>query len=212
MSKTETDAAAEAEAEAEFDNDNDNENDTETGTESGTGFDTDADMDRDARAEAGQEAFDPDVTGYFPAIRDTDEDADEDEDADADTAEDVDTAAGAQAPGAFEPNAGYAEPGIVDDGTAGAGVPVGATGPAVAEDRLAHMRQIQLAFIDDPRQAALDAQDLLDAALRSAIEELAGDRDSLQGDPPLDGDGYDTERMRLVVRRSRQVLDALTAV
>ena len=78
----------------------------------------------------------------------------------------------------------------------------------MADDRLAQMQEIQLAFIDDPRQAALDAQNLLEDVLRTLAADLYRQRDELQN-APLDGDP-DTERMRLAVRRSRQLVETLT--
>ena len=79
--------------------------------------------------------------------------------------------------------------------------------PSAGADHFARMQEIQLAFIDDPRQAALDAENLLADVLQSFTEELTRQRDALQSSP-ADG-APDTERMRLAVRRSRQLIDAL---
>ena len=79
--------------------------------------------------------------------------------------------------------------------------------PMTAMDHSARMQEIQVAFIDDPRQAALDADDLLADVLQSFTAELARQRDALNGSS---ADGVpDTERMRLAVRRSRQLIDTL---
>ena len=79
--------------------------------------------------------------------------------------------------------------------------------PMTAMDHSARMQEIQVAFIDDPRQAALDADDLLAEVLQSFTAELARQRDALHS-PSADG-APDTERMRLAVRRSRQLIDTL---
>lgn len=79
--------------------------------------------------------------------------------------------------------------------------------PMVTTDYSARMQEIQVAFIDDPRQAALDADDLLADVLQSFTAELARQRDALN---TSSADGVpDTERMRIAVRRSRQLIDTL---
>jgi hypothetical protein len=80
--------------------------------------------------------------------------------------------------------------------------------PFTPTDHYARMQEIQVAFIDDPRKAALDAEDLLSDVLKSFADELARQRDTLQSSP---ADGVpDTERMRLAVRRSRELIDVLS--
>jgi hypothetical protein len=68
-------------------------------------------------------------------------------------------------------------------------------------------REVQWRFVDDPRAAADEAQALLaeivdrfSATVTSRKRELDGWRD---------GDGADTEQMRMVVRRYRHLLDRL---
>jgi len=79
--------------------------------------------------------------------------------------------------------------------------------PMTVTDHSARMQEIQVAFIDDPRQAALDADDLLAEVIQSFTAQLARQRDALHSSS---ADGVpDTERMRLAVRRSRQLIDAL---
>jgi hypothetical protein len=135
--------------------------------------------------DGGRAPFDADMTGYLPAIQD---------------------------PPAAEPGtepAGLTEPDAVDTGfdAAEPAVEEAAAGRA-GDERLARMQEIQLGFIDDPRRAALDAQKLLEDVLRSLAEDLYRQRDELQN-APLDG-APDTERMRLAVRRSRQLVETLT--
>ena len=82
--------------------------------------------------------------------------------------------------------------------------------PTTGTDHFARMQEIQVAFIDDPRQAALDAEELLSDVLHSFTEELTRQREALQSSS--DDGAPDTERMRLAVRRSRQLIDALVSL
>jgi hypothetical protein len=173
--------------------------------------------------ETGEITDDPEVTGYFPAIQDPptmqrdsgfgdpDESDESDESDEAYGADDSDEG--------DEAEAGLVEPDGTDTGFAGSngtvpglvepdGTDAGFVEPAETDERLLRMQEIQLSFIDDPRKAALDSQDLLAEVLRSLAEELAGQRGALENPTP-DG-APDTERMRLAVRSSRQLIDALT--
>lgn len=109
-----------------------------------------------------------------------------------------------QDPPEMRSDTGFDVPDVEADGS----VDDRAVDERAVDDRLGRMQEIQLAFIDDPRKAALDAQNLLEDLLRSLTEELSRQRDTLQN-PPLDG-APDTERMRLAVRRSRQLVETLT--
>lgn len=72
------------------------------------------------------------------------------------------------------------------------------------------LQEIQLAFVDDPRQAALDADDLLAEALRSCVDDVGRRRRELEA-AAQDGDGVpDTEHLRLAVRRSRELIEMLS--
>jgi hypothetical protein len=71
-------------------------------------------------------------------------------------------------------------------------------------------REVQLRFVDDPRAAADEAQQLVAEALdrfSEAVTARKGELDGWQG-----ADGADTERMRTVVRRYRKLLDRLLEV
>jgi ABC-type transporter Mla subunit MlaD len=70
------------------------------------------------------------------------------------------------------------------------------------------MRQIQLAFIDDPRKAALDADRLASELLQASADELAQRRKELAAEP-ADGAAPDTENLRQTVQRYRAFVDAL---
>jgi hypothetical protein len=73
------------------------------------------------------------------------------------------------------------------------------------------MQQIQLAFIDDPRKAALDADGLVSELLRSFTDELARRRAEFAAEPG-DGAAPDTERLRQSVRHYRELVDTLSHV
>lgn len=75
-------------------------------------------------------------------------------------------------------------------------------------DHVERMRTIMLGFIDDPRKAALDADALLAEVLRSVTEALARRRGELESEPS-DAATPDTERLRQIVRRSRELVDVL---
>lgn len=80
--------------------------------------------------------------------------------------------------------------------------------PFSATDHYGRMQEIQVSFIDDPRKAALDAENLLADVLKSFADELARQRETLRSSP---ADGVpDTERMRLAVRRSRELIGVLS--
>jgi hypothetical protein len=129
--------------------------------------------------------------------------ADEDEELSV-TDADGDTPAGADEPPAPALDAVWAAPATAPDAasTLPAAVPV--------DGWLERMNEIQLGFVDEPRQAALEAENLLAEVLQSFADELTRQRDALRG--ASDGAVADTERMRLAVRRSRELIDALTNV
>ena len=70
------------------------------------------------------------------------------------------------------------------------------------------MRQIQLAFIDDPRKAALDADQLASELLQASADELAQRREELAAEP-ANGASPDTENLRQSVQRYRAFVDAI---
>ncbi|HEX4787163.1 MAG TPA: hypothetical protein VH372_01790 [Actinospica sp.] len=71
------------------------------------------------------------------------------------------------------------------------------------------MSAIQLTFIDDPRQAAVDADDLLAEALQAFADDMASRRRELDA-ASADGAAPDTEHLRLAVRRSREIVELLS--
>lgn len=175
-----------------------------------------------ASAEGVGNTEDPDMTGYLPAYR---------EPAAAEP-EAVPEAEPGAIPGwaSTTPTAPGAEPGPptgpavpafpIPGSTVAVAVAVeaeveaaaAATSPAatqVAGEHSGRMREIQLGFVDDPRHAALEAQELLIDALQSLTEESVRERDGLRGS--ADETNPDTERMRLAVRRARELIDAVSS-
>lgn len=71
------------------------------------------------------------------------------------------------------------------------------------------MSQIQYAFVDDPRQAALDADGLVSELLQSFAEEMTRRREELAAEPGA-ADAPTTEQLRKAVRRYRDLVDAMT--
>lgn len=92
---------------------------------------------------------------------------------------------------------------------------VGALMPAEAVEAFRdRWREVQLRFVDDPRSAAADARQLADEVIESITAALAAQRDALDGgDRGEDGSGEngDTERLRVAVRRYRDLVDQLLA-
>jgi hypothetical protein len=91
---------------------------------------------------------------------------------------------------------------------ASAPTPAPTVTPSVT-DYAERVRAIQLGFIDDPRQAALAADDLLAEVVQTFADDMARRRRELES---ATGDGAtpDTERLRLAVRRSRELVELLS--
>ncbi|GAB3152308.1 hypothetical protein GCM10027290_42790 [Micromonospora sonneratiae] len=68
-------------------------------------------------------------------------------------------------------------------------------------------RDIQLRFVDDPRDAAEQSQRLVEEVIDSLTDSLAARKRELAQSPA--GDEADTEELRMTVRRHRELLDQL---
>ncbi|MEZ5406636.1 MAG: hypothetical protein R2761_01345 [Acidimicrobiales bacterium] len=76
-------------------------------------------------------------------------------------------------------------------------------------------REVQLGFVDDPRQAADEARSLLDEVmdrLTQAISDRRSELDSWRNGNGATSGGDDTEAMLGAVRRYRRLMDQLLAV
>jgi hypothetical protein len=67
-------------------------------------------------------------------------------------------------------------------------------------------REVQAGFVDDPRESVRKADELASQALTALGESL---RERWQS---LEGDGPDTERLRLALRRYRDFLDHMLSI
>jgi len=76
-------------------------------------------------------------------------------------------------------------------------------------DFTVRMSQIQYAFVDDPRKAALDADGLVSELLQSFAEEMARRREELAAEPGA-ANAPATEQLRNAVRRYRDFVEAMT--
>ncbi|MFD0903781.1 hypothetical protein [Actinomadura sediminis] len=106
------------------------------------------------------------------------------------------------------------------------GRPEGAAGPHALPDRLVdpaeadrlrtRFRELQSAFVDDPRAAVRDADGLVTEATEVLARALAGRRealaDGLGTDADASGGGADTERLRLALRAYRDLLDRVAGL
>jgi hypothetical protein len=77
----------------------------------------------------------------------------------------------------------------------------------LVQDFQQRWREVQWRFVDDPRAAADEAQALVNEALDRFSATVASRKSELDG--WRDADGADTEQMRMVVRRYRNLLDRL---
>ena len=68
-------------------------------------------------------------------------------------------------------------------------------------------REVQLRFVDDPRDATAEAQGLVEEAIEALAAALAAQKDELGG--WQGGASGDTEQLRVVVRRYRDFLDRM---
>ena len=70
-------------------------------------------------------------------------------------------------------------------------------------------RELQLRFIDDPREVAGEAERLVTEAVDALAAALTARKDALSDWRDAGGDGADTERLRTAVRRYRDLFDQL---
>lgn len=71
-------------------------------------------------------------------------------------------------------------------------------------------RDVQLRFVDDPQGATTEARDLVSEVVDSLTAALTAQRDEL--DTWENGDAGDTERLRVAVRRYRDLVDRLLSL
>jgi|SRR5215471_10379388 len=91
----------------------------------------------------------------------------------------------------------------------------GAPAPLFATDESQNFRSrwgnIQVGFVDEPRQAVQRADELVAEAIRRLTEEFARERDKLEHEWDK-GDEVSTEDLRVALRRYRSFFDRLLKI
>jgi hypothetical protein len=83
-------------------------------------------------------------------------------------------------------------------------------GDSSVKDFREQWRELQLRFVDDPREAVCSAQALVDSAVRSLTTTLLRQQQDL--DSWKERDSEDTEVLRVALRRYREFLDRILGV
>jgi hypothetical protein len=84
-------------------------------------------------------------------------------------------------------------------------------GSAVAEEFRSRWNEIQVAFVDEPRDAVGRADRLVADTIKHLAESFAAERQKLEGEWDRGGDA-DTEALRLALRRYRSFFNRLLSV
>lgn len=82
---------------------------------------------------------------------------------------------------------------------------------AAAGDFRARWDGVQIAFVDDPRQAVRQADELVAQVMKSLAESFAGERSRIESEF-IENDGATTENLRLALRRYRSFFQRLLAL
>lgn len=80
-----------------------------------------------------------------------------------------------------------------------------------AEDFRTRWQRVQTAFVDEPKQAVQQADELVAAAMKRLAEVFASERDKLEHEWDKNED-VSTEDLRLALRRYRSFFDRLLSV
>jgi len=83
--------------------------------------------------------------------------------------------------------------------------------PEETEELRGRWQSIQAGFVDEPRRAVEDADQLVAAAMRRLAEIFAGERERLEGQWDR-GDDVSTEDLRIALRRYRSFFDRLLSM
>jgi 5'-deoxynucleotidase YfbR-like HD superfamily hydrolase len=83
--------------------------------------------------------------------------------------------------------------------------------PSEAQEFRTKWEKIQAGFVDEPRKAVKDADELVDAAIKKLSEIFAEERAKLEREWDR-GDDVSTEDLRLAFRRYRSFFDRLLSV
>jgi hypothetical protein len=83
--------------------------------------------------------------------------------------------------------------------------------PHLADDFRARWRTVQSGFVDDPRQAVVQGDELVAQVLKGLTQSFDAERDKLEKELSRTGDAS-TETLRLALRRYRSLFERLLAV
>lgn len=83
--------------------------------------------------------------------------------------------------------------------------------PSEAQELRTRWERVQIAFVDEPRKAVKDADDLVATATKRLAEIFSEERARLERDWDH-GDDVSTEDLRVALRRYRSFFDRLLAV
>ncbi|MBO9647743.1 MAG: hypothetical protein J7605_04480 [Variovorax sp.] len=81
----------------------------------------------------------------------------------------------------------------------------------VADDFRRVWDAVQIGFVDDPRKAVRDADELVNRVLQSLTETFRGERGRVE-DQVAQGDAVSTENLRMALRRYRSFLHRLLSL
>ncbi|MGA5820943.1 hypothetical protein ACPC54_24125 [Kitasatospora sp. NPDC094028] len=82
--------------------------------------------------------------------------------------------------------------------------------PGEADELRARWQEVQTRFVDDPREAVRDADELVADLMRRLAEYFAGRKNGLESQWNRDGDGEtDTEDLRVALKQYRAFFDRL---
>jgi len=131
----------------------------------------------------------------------------------------ADLAATGQVPAEQQPGVTVAakEAAIIDKGetAARAAAEQEQLAPLFVDDAAGDFRSrwdaVQSAFVDDPRQAVRQADELVAQVMKSLAESFAGERSRIESQF-IENDGATTENLRLALRRYRSFFQRLLAL
>jgi len=82
--------------------------------------------------------------------------------------------------------------------------------PEFVEELRNRWDSIQISFVDEPRDAVKQANELVASASKKIAESFAEARTNLEGQ--IRGDGVDTEDLRIAMKKYRSLFQKLSAV
>jgi len=84
--------------------------------------------------------------------------------------------------------------------------------PGVASDFRARWDAVQIGFVDDPKRAVRQADELVAQVMKSLAETFSNARAKFEGDTAAEGDSASTENLRVALRRYRSFFQRLLSL